>query len=72
MGLKYFKLVGARLGFLGSGCTTAWLRQAKTQPEDRELFTVDKIVGPALLKTSLRNLGGIRSEGHDEGFIHTQ
>lgn len=36
--------------------------------QDREQFTINKIVGPTLLKTSLRNLPGIKSEGLDEGF----
>ncbi len=35
---------------------------------DRELFTIDKIVGPTLLKTSFRNVAGITSKGLTEGF----
>ena len=35
---------------------------------DRELFTINKKVGPTLLKTSLRNLAGIKSKGLDDGF----
>ncbi len=38
------------------------------QPVDRVLFTIDKIMGPTLLKTSFRNLAGIISKGLDEGF----
>lgn len=56
---------------MNSGCSTAYLGLEGTQASGkRELFTIglDKIVGPTLLKTSLRNMAGMQSEGLDEGL----
>lgn len=53
IGLKLIKLRGSVLGFLRNGLTIACLRLEGKLPVVRELFTMDKIEKPTLLKTSL-------------------
>ncbi len=69
MGLKFATVKGSRLGFFSSGCTTACLRAAGTQPVDRMVLTNERRKGATESKTmgSLNRREGRQSEGQLDG-----
>ena len=52
MGLKLERREGSRFSFFSSGCTTACLKAAGTQPEIRLEFITDSMQGPTVSDTS--------------------
>lgn len=61
IGLKLLKSDGSRLGFFESGLTIACLKAEGNLLSFKDLFMIDKMLGPTMLKSSLRNMVGIKS-----------
>ena len=62
------KIKRIKARFLEKWVFYCMLKTEGTQPADRELFTMNKIVEPTLLKTSIRYLVGITSRRLDDAF----
>ena len=68
IGLKFERIEGSRLGFFRSGCTTACLKAAGTQPEEKMVLINSRRKGATVSRTvgSLRRREGRQSEGQLE------
>ena len=60
IGLKLLRAEGSRFGFFKRGWTTLCLKECGEVPLFRELLIINKILGPTVLITSLRNLVQIK------------
>lgn len=58
-----------KLGFFKRGWIIAFLKAEGNMPSFKELFMTDKMLGPTVSKTSLRNLVGIKTRLHAVSFI---
>ena len=69
MGLKLERIEGSRFGFFNSGRTTACLKAAGMQPEERMRLINSRRMGATVSKTaeSLNRREGRQSEGQFEG-----